>query len=163
MLKTNGRKCKGTHCNLIVCACVHVHDFLCVCMLAAQNRPYIYSRRLKHTPHRLFCCTNRSKGGQYLRSTDDVTPVELFLKHGLKKADFFFSILLLFLECYYYSKRSTSQCFLISACLISLFWSIWSLQLWHFTVVGPPVAYTHPIYWLLSAKHTQTQSHFWKL
>lgn len=42
----------------------------------------------------------------------------------------------------------------ISACLISLFWSIWSLQLWHFTVVGPSAANTRSVSWLRSPKHT---------
>lgn len=74
--------------------------------------------------HRLFRCTDRSKGGQYLRSTDDVTPVELFLERGLKKAGFFFSpprVIII---------QSLSPVRpLLRACLILLFWSILSLQL----------------------------------
>lgn len=79
------RKCVLLRAHACIPACVHVVDNQKCC-------------------HRLFCCTDRSKGGQYLRSTDDVTPVELFLERGLKKAGFFF----LPSWSYYYSKPFTS-------------------------------------------------------
>lgn len=95
---------------LFVCCCWCV----CVCVLNIQ-RCY---RRLKLTPHRLFCCTNRSKGARCLRSADDVTLAELFLERCLKKSWLLFVLFFLypFQDSYFYSK--------LSACLISLFWSL---------------------------------------
>ncbi len=73
-------------------------------------------------------------------SSDDVTPVELFLERGLTKAGYFFP----FLESYYYSKLFTS---VFSS--HSLFNSTVLLNLESSVVEGQPAAYTSPHYGFL--------------
>lgn len=102
-MKEEIRRKHTVHFLLYVCWSVHM---LCVYVVSPKNNQ-LCSWRLKSE--------NRSKGGLYLRSADDVTPEELFLENGLRKTGWFFFFLSFFfpshfLEHYYYSEPFTCAC-----------------------------------------------------
>lgn len=84
------RKCVRTLW-IIVCCSLHVHAFFFLCACRQPRKAQIQPQH-DEALHTVFSPAPADvEVGQCLRCTDDVTPAELFLERGLKKAAIFYS------------------------------------------------------------------------